>query len=163
VSNFLYPILDGIAPSWADIKVRASGDGVPLIEMGDIQSISTGTTVEVGEQREGGVLIKRTTGSVSLEASWTLYASGYQKFLRGLRAKMPVRNGQRLISLVSFNIVVQWTPPGSTEILEYRIKGCRGLGRKMDSSEGTDAQLVELPLSPMQICDVVDDEEFIWI
>lgn len=159
MSHFDIPVLDGIAPSWADIQVRISGEDVPLIEMGDISAIDSGWDVEVGEQKEGGIVIKRTTGSAKSDATMTLYASGFRKLLRGLLAAAPRRGNQALISLVHFNVNVQFTPPGSDDILEYRIKGCRIIGRKISAAEGNDAQVVELPLNPIQVVDVVDGVE----
>jgi hypothetical protein len=164
MSSFDYPVLDGIAPSYADINVRISPQGGNLIEMGDIAAISTGWTVEVGEQREGGRVLKRTRGSVSYEASITLYASGYQKLLRGLLEAAPSNaKGQKLISLAHFLIHVVWTPPGSTDLLEYKVKGCRMLGRTIDSSEGDDAQQVEVPLSTIEVVDVIDGVEVLAV
>jgi hypothetical protein len=161
VSNFDNPVLDGICPSWCDIQVRIAGiPGGSLIELGDISAIDSGWEVELGEQREGGRIIKRTRGSVTPEASMTVYASGYQKLLRGLRAQMPLRGNQRLVSLAHFNINIQFTPPGSDDILEYRIKGCRIGGRKIAAAEGNDAQQIEIPLRPIEVVDVLDGEEF---
>lgn len=159
MSAFDFPVIDGVCPSWADIALRVSPIGGSLIEIGDVSAISGNWTVEVGEQREGGRLIKRTRGSVSYEASVTLYASGYQKLLRGLKATAALRGNQRLISLAHFNINLQWTPPGATDILERRYKGCRMIGSQQDSTEGNDAQQFVLPLSVIEIVDVIDGEE----
>lgn len=155
-----YPELDGVAPSWADISVKASGDGVPLIEMKDIAAISSGTTVEVGWQRgTGGRRRKRTTGQDSDEASITFYRSGWQKFLRNLLAKAPKRGNQALVGKVHFDIEIQHSIDGDDEIYQQRIKGCRILGRTIAAAEGTDAEQVEVPLSPAQVVDVVDGVE----
>ncbi len=159
MSQFDNPVLDGIAPSYCDINVYISPQGGNLINMGDIAAINSGWTVELGEQREGGRVIKRTRGSVSYEASMTLYASGYQKLLRGLVAQAPLQNGQKLLSLAHFLVHVIWTPPGATDLLEYKIKGCRVLGRTIDSAEGNDAQQIEVPLSPIEVVDVIDGVE----
>ena len=158
-----YPVLDGICPSHADISVICTRTGLPLIDMSDIKSINTRTSLEVGEQREGGRLIRRTTGNAKDEASWTLYRSGYQKLIRGLKAAAPLRRGQRLISLVHFQIKVAHTPPGDVEIYEMLIRGCRLMGRDMASAEGTDAQTVDVKLSPMQVIDIIDGEEVVLI
>lgn len=164
MSAFDYPVLDGIAPSWCDISVRATPKGGSLIKVGDISAISSGWTVEIGEQREGGRVIKRTRGSGSYEASWTLYASGYQKLLRALVAIAPRNDkGQALLSLAHFLIHVQWTPPGATDILEYKIKGCRLLGKTIDSSEGDDAQQIEMPLSTIEVVDIIDGVEVLAV
>jgi hypothetical protein len=163
--NNEFPVLDGIAPSWADIIVKASPVGAALIDIKDIAAINTGTTVEIGEQQgaSGGRVIKRTTGSSKAEASITLYRSGYQKLLRGLKDLAPRRGNQRLISLVHFGIQVQHTPPGDIEIYEYRIKGVRLKGRNLNSAEGTDADKVEVPLSVIEIADMIDGEEIVFL
>jgi hypothetical protein len=58
---------------------------------------------------------------------------------------------------------VVWTPPGSTDLLEYKVKGCRMLGRTIDSSEGDDAQQVEVPLSTIEVVDVIDGVEVLAV
>ncbi len=170
MSSFDIPILNGICPSWADIVVRASvisnplvSTGAPLLNMGDIVSLNTGATVEVGEQREGSRVVQRTTGSISNEASWVLYASGHDKLLRGFMALAPRRGNQLLLSLVHFNITAQWTPPGSSKIFEKRLKGCRLLSDTEDSAEGTDAAQIEMNLNPLQICRVIDGQEIVLL
>lgn len=163
--NNEFPVLDGIAPSWADIIVRATPAGAPLIEMKEIKSISTGTTVEVGQQRgaSGGRVIKRTTGSKDDEASSTLYRSGYQNLIRNLAAIAPKRGNQRVVSLVHFGIQVQHTPPGVADIFEFRIKGCRLLGRTLASEEGNEADTVDVTLNPLEIADMIDGVEVVFL
>lgn len=162
--NNEYPTLDGIAPSWADVKVRGNSGGT-LIEMVDIAAVNTGVTVEVGEQvgASGGRKLKTTTGKETPEASITLYRSGFQNFLRALKARAPLRGNQRLISLVHFDIQFMHTPPGSDEIFEVRIMGCRVVGRTMNDAEGTEAQKVEVPLNVKYIADMIDDEEVVML
>lgn len=161
MSAFEFPVLNGISPSWADIQVRVSPLGGNLIEMGDIKAINSSWTVEEGQQKEGGRLIKRTGGDVSFEASWTLYASGYRKLLDSLVTLAPLRNGQRRIALVFFGVNIQWTPFGSTQIFERRIKGSRLLSSSVDSAEGTDATAFEMSLSPIEVCDVLNGVEIV--
>lgn len=170
-----YPVLDGYAPSWADIAVRmnpfsgpiggvAAAAGAPLLEMDEIAAITSGATVELGEQRgPGGRVKKRTTGAVSQEASVTLYRSGFQGFLRRLKAAAPLEGNQRRIALVTFNVTIQHTPPGSVEVFERRIKGCRVTGNAMNNAEGTDADQVEVPLNPIQVVDMIDGEEVVLL
>lgn len=164
MSQLDFPVFDGIAPGWADIGLTISGDSINLVEVGDIAAVSFGYAVEVGEQREGGRVIKRTRGSVSYEGSITFYASGWQKVLRALVAAAP-RNakGQAQLSLVHFNVHRIWTPPGSTDLLEDKAKGCRIMGRTIDASEGDDAQQVEVPLSVLELVDVIDGVEVLAV
>lgn len=164
-----YPILNGIAPSWADIIVRCTPEGAPLIDVKDISAINTSATVEVGEQRgaSGGRVMRRTTGSVSYEASMTLYRSGYQKFMRALSAaaasKGLVRGNQHAIAMVHFDIQIQHTPINDVEIYERVIRGCRCLGSAVNGAEGTDADTVEVTLSPLEIVDIIDGKEVVWL
>ncbi len=163
MSNFSFPVLNGVAPSWADIAVRASPDGGALIEMADISAINTSATVEVGTQSEGGRVIQRTQGSIAYEAGWTLYAGGYLKLYRALAAIAPVLGGQARVSLVPFTVSVIWTPFGSVDIFEKRIKGCRLLSDSEDSAEGNDAAQAEFTLSPLQIVRVIDGREVVLL
>lgn len=160
-----FPIIDGIAPSFADVAVKTSGTNLALLTVDDIQAVNTGTSLEVGVQRgaSGGRKMKRTTGSADAEASLTLYYNGYQKLLRNLMAAAPRRGNQARISLVHFQVDVQFTPPGDIEIYEFRIKGCRVAGRTINAAEGTDAQLVELPLNTIDIADIIDGVEVVLL
>lgn len=181
MSFFDNPLIQGFAPSWADIAVRISPGGGPLIELGDIAAIDWNASVEVGEQREGGRVVNRTRGSVTYDASMTLYASGYQKLLAGLVAAAPLRGSQSLISLVSFTINIQFSPPtggglagqaiGAAAnalgvgggIFETRLKGCRVIGRNISAAEGNDAQQIEVPLSVIEIADIVAGKEVVLV
>lgn len=151
MSHFDNIVIDGIAPSFADIQVRTTPKGGSQIEIGDILGIKTSRKVTVGEQREGGNVIKRTSGSSKYEASMLLYASGFVKLLDGLAAVALQRGNQALVSLVPFDVHVIWTPPGSLDILEKRIKGCRYLGEDHDSKEGDDTEQMDVALNPLQI------------
>ena len=180
MSFFDNPLINGFAPSWCDIAVRISPGGGPLIELGDIAAIDYNGSVEIGEQREGGRVTNRTRGSSSYEASMTLYASGYQKLLAGLVAAAPLRGKQSLLSLAVFSINIQFTPPtgggvagqaigavagalGVGGIFETRLKGCRVIGRNISAAEGNDAQQVEVPLSVIEIVDVIGGKEIVLV
>ena len=159
MANNEFPVLDGIAPSWADIKVTATPTGAPLLEMKDISAVNSSRTVEVGAKKAGGRVVKRTTGEASQDASMTVYREGFQKMLRGLKSVAPLRGNTRIISVVHFDVSIQHTPPGSVEIYERRLKGCRLLGDALNSAEGTDADTVEITLNPIEIVDIIDGEE----
>lgn|SRR5678815_3473309 len=160
-----YPSIDGVAPSWADIGVTftVTGGG-DLLEMADIASIKSGSKVDIGEQRGvGGRVMSRTTGQGSQEASMELYRSGYRKLLKSLAKKAPTRGNQALISLVPFDILIQHTPPGETEIYTRKIKGCRISGVDAESKEGADADKVSCALNPIEVVDIVDGQEIVLI
>lgn len=162
-ANNDYPVLDGIAPSWADVSVKCSPAGAALIDLKDIKSINTGADVELGEQRVGGRLKKRSSGNGKTSASMTLYADGYQKLIRELskiaKDRGIMRGNTALIRYVHFGVNIQYTPPGSVEIYEIRIKGACVIGRAANGSEGTDVNTVDVTLSTADIVDVIDGVE----
>ena len=162
-ANNDFPELDGIAPSWADIIVTASPSGAPLIDMKDIAAINTSGAVEVGMQKAGGRLMKRTAGDESNEASMTLYRDGYNKLLRGLVDLAPKRGNEYMLRYVHFGVNIQHTPYGSTEIYEIRIKGCCILGWSGAFAEGTDADKIEVTLNPAKISVVIDGKEVVLL
>lgn len=169
MTNQAYPTLDDIEPSWADISVNFAISGGALIDMADIASIKTGTKVEVGERRgaSGGRVMARTTGSGTQEASATLYRSGMRKLIKGLMAQAQtlgfVRGNQVIISRVSFDITIQHTPPGETEIYEVHVKGCRFLGDADDMKEGNDADTLEITLNPIEIANIINGKEVVLL
>jgi hypothetical protein len=159
-----YPIYDGIAPSWADFKGLVKGFESPVLETKDIKAINTSATLEIGEQRApGGRIIRTTTGQVSQEASITLYHSGWTNLLRTLGPKMLTRGNRRIYGLIHLDLQFFWTPPGSVEIFQTEILGCRITGRTLASAEGTDATELEIPLHPKEVIDVIDGERYVLL
>lgn len=163
--NQAYPSLNDIEPSWADISVTAQVIGVSLLSIADIAAIKWSRKNEVGEKRgaSGGRVMSRTTGQGSQEATATLYRSGKRNLITALAAVAPQRGNQSLISLVSFDIIIQHTPPGSFDIFEVWLKGCRYLGDSDDMKEGFDPDKVEITLNPIEIADVIDGQEIVLL
>jgi hypothetical protein len=167
--NSEYPIYNGISVSWADLECKCSPDGGNLFSVDDIAAFHTGRTVEIGEQRgrTGGRVKKRTLGSGSQEASVTFYRDGFQKFLRNLIAAAEAggftRNGEIVLTAVTFNIDFKHTPLNDVEIYQRLVQGCRVIGDTLDGAEGTDADQIEVPLSVIRIADVVDGKEVVLI
>lgn len=160
-----YPVVDGIASSWADIITTIDVLGGQTLRDIDYAAINTGSTVEIGEQlgASGGRVMRRTSGSAKNTASATYYRSGFRKLVKALMPYAPVRGNQVLISQVHFNILVQHTPLGETEIYQVKIKGCRLLGRDYKFAEGNDADKVELALNPIEVCDIIDGKEVVLL
>jgi|SRR5579859_2398543 len=163
--NQAYPTVDGIAPSWADIGVSFTVGGGDLLEMVDIQGIKTGRKVEVGEQRgaSGGRVMARTTGQGSQEASMTLYRSGLRKLIKSLMKNAPTRGNEVIIGVVAFDILIQHTPPGETEIYTTKITGCRYLGDADDMKEGNEADKIEITLNPIKVAQIIDGKEVVLL
>jgi hypothetical protein len=164
--NNEFPILDGFAPSWGDMSCLIRGTSISALEMRDINAINTNSTRERGEQRNaGGEVVRRTVGQTSRECSLTLYRFGVQNLFRnlvlGAQSLGRVRGNQPIISLVPFTIDYKHSPPGSDEIFQRIIRGCMVDGAAMNTALGTDAQTVEIPISTIQIVDVIDGIEVI--
>lgn len=160
-----YPLLNGIAPSWADVGVTIPIYEGETVEMVDFAALDWEDTVEIGEQKgaSGGRILRRTTGDLKLDAKATFYRSGLRQLCRSLAKKAPVRGNQKRISLVGFDILIQHTPPGETDIYQVKIKGCRLLGRAWKLAEGPDAEKVDVKLHPIEIVDIIDGEEIVLL
>jgi len=165
MTNQAYPTVDGVEPSWADIQVSCTVNGGDLLETADIAAVKWSRKVEVGERRgtSGGRVMARTTGQGSQEASITLYRSGLRKLIRSLAKNAPVRGNQKIIGLVSFDVLIQHTPPGETDIYATKVKGCRYLGDSDDMKEGNEADKIEVTLNPIEIVQIVDGEEIVLL
>jgi hypothetical protein len=160
-----FPVLNGIAPSWADIKVDCKIYEGALFNMADIKAVNRTRTVEVGtvQGASGGRPMRRTTGAVTYDASLTFYREGFDQFLRNAISVAPTRGTECLLSLVHFDITILHTPPGSTKIFEYVLEGCRSIGDTIGDAEGTDAEEVEVPLSVIQIVDIIDGKRVVML
>jgi len=105
----------------------------------------------------------RTTGQGSQEASMTVYRSGFRKLLKSLMAKAPTRGNQLVIGVVAFDVLIQHTPPGETEIYTTKLKGCRYLGDSDDMKEGADADKLDITLNPIEIVQIINGQEVVLL
>ncbi len=149
-----YPTLNEVEPSWADVTITIALYNGPTVSTPDIAGIKISDKVDIGIVRgtSGGKKRKRTTGQLDNDASITFYQSGWVLHRDALASVAPVNvAGQRQISLVGFDIMYQFTPPGSTKIFSLKVVGCRVVGRSFEGAEGPDAQKIEIPLNIMDI------------
>lgn len=167
--NQLFPSLNDIEPSWADIGVAITPQGGNVLDMADIAALKWNSKVETGQRRgaSGGRVMARTTGSNTDTATGEFYRSGYRRLVKGLMAaatqKGFVRGNQILIGLVSFDITVHHTPPGEAEIYVVHLLGCRLLERGLDMKEGNDADKVSTDLNPISIVELIDGKEVVLL
>lgn len=155
-----YASLIDFASSWANAKIAITPYGGTVLDEADVAAISHSGSVEVGRQMSGGRTKARTSGSVSYEGSITLYRSGLRKLINAMVEAAPdyAVDGNRIkISLIGFDIDIHHSPPGAVNIAHARMKGCRLLGYTDDMAEGDDADQIELPLDPMECCNVLPD------
>jgi hypothetical protein len=163
-ANNEFPILDRVTPSWADFVLKIQPSGASLLTARDVKSLTSGSTLEIGLQLAGGRVKQTTTGSASHEASMTLYLSGARAFEKALKEAAETAGYTRdggvvQIGLVFFQVDYLFTPPGTDEIWERRLKGCRLLSDTEAPSEGTDATTVDYTLHVTERVKVVDGVE----
>jgi hypothetical protein len=161
-TNNEFPIVDGIAPSFADLKLSLTPYGAPLISMSAVKAVNMGRTVEVGELigASGGRVMATTTGTVKYSFTMTLYRWGWEQLSEGLAnvAKpFALRGNEIAISLVHFAAELIWTPPGSNKISHRRAKGLRLLGDTNNPTEGNDPDELEVTCHAKVICDVLSN------
>lgn len=153
-----YPTLNGYAPSWADIETTYSVVGGALIDVSAFKEIKWSDKLEIGDQRgSGGRRKKRTTGQLSEEASAVFYRDGWRELKKKLIEKAPTRGDEYLIGLVGFDILIQHSPPGESDIYKAQILGCRIAGRDYSTAEGTDADTIAIALNPIKIIEIEPD------
>lgn len=142
-----FPTLNDVEPSWADVTLSLPIYGSETVITKDIAAVKWSDKVDMGVVRgtNGGRKSKRTTGLYDADSTVTFYKSGWATF----RVKLAAVNPK--ISLVGFDIIIQHTPPGSSNIFTVKITGCRIAGRSSDMSESADADKIEVPVNPMLI------------
>lgn len=162
-----YPTLNGVAPSWADIKTTINISGGQTFTDIDYKSFKWSSKVERGEQRgaSGGRVMKRTTGSKTDEGSCEFYKSGLRKLLKAIIGSTGVytRGNEQLVSLVSFDIIIQHSPPGEVEIYEEAMYGCQLSSFESSMAEGNDAEVVPMDLSPMRCAWLIGGKEVVLL
>lgn len=162
-----YPILNGRAPSWADIGITLNITGGQTYKDIDIKSIKWSSKVERGEQRgaSGGRVMKRTTGSVTNEGSCEFYKSGLRKLVKAIMAapEARTRGSEVAVSLVTFDVVILHSVPGDDEIYHEVMYGCSLSSFESSMTEGNDAEVVAMDLAPIKCAWIVDGKEVVLL
>lgn len=153
-----YPTLQGDAPSWADIETDHIIYDGEIVSTKDYQAINWERTVEVGELRgaSGGRVRRRTRGQVSYTLSVTYYKDGARRMRDALAATALAKGyvdaqGRPQISRVPFSLLSKHSVDGDARIHTMLAQGLRWLGESGTSTEGVDAETVEVTFSPMEI------------
>ena len=157
MANQAYPTVNGDECSWADIAVTMNVPGGATVGVADLEGIKWSGKVEVGESRgtSGGRVMKTTAGSETSEASATFTRSGLRQLREAIEvaalAAGAVRGNEVILSGVRFDVLVQHTPLGSSDIYETKLSGCRYLGDSDDMKQGNEADTVEVTLNPIKV------------
>lgn len=166
--NQAFPSVNDIESSWAEIGIAFNIDEGVTVRP-DMSAIKWSRKVTVGTRKgpSGGRPMARTRGEIAYDASGTFSKGGLSTLEDALVERAVAQNftrgNQVLISLVAFDIVVQHTPIGSTDIFEVWLKGCRYLEDSEDNSEGTDPDAIEVVLNPIEIVKVKNGREIALI
>ncbi len=157
-----YPTFNGFAQSWADISTTMQVIGGSTFKDIDYKSIKAKSAVTRGDQMgaSGGRVMARTRGSVKHEGSVEFYVSGLTKFLeQAIIPAAPSRGDVKMVSLVTFNIVILHTLVGSSTIRQDEMMGCSLSGFDWSMLEGDDAEIVAVDLAPLEVYRVIDGQK----
>lgn len=155
--NQAFPSVNEHESSWADIGVNFNIVGGATMPWVDIEAIKWSRKVEVGKSRgtSGGRVMKQTAGSEDCEASSTVQRSGAIQLIEAIEVAAValglVRGNEVIISGVSFDILVQHTPLGTSRVYTAKLAGCRFLGDSDDMKQGNEGDMIELTLNPIKI------------
>lgn len=155
--NQSYPSVGEHESSWADIDLTFNIPDGQTIDVEDITAIKWDRKVTVGVSKNasGGRVMKRTAGSEESTATATFTRSGLRALVAAIKtaaiAAGQVRGDEVAISGISFDLLVQHTPFGLVGVYMAKLEGCRYLGDGNDMKEGSDADLIEVDLSPIKI------------
>lgn len=159
-----YAVTNEISPSWTDVEVTITPADGPVLEATEIESISSGSNLELGVDSNGGIPVRTTTGKLSHEAAMTVTLQGALKFFRALKdvaLSKGYRRGKVVqISKVFFTVEYRWVlSDNDDELYVRRLKSCRLLSDSDSASNGTDSTKVELKFHVGDRVKVVDGEE----
>lgn len=141
--------------SWADgaVNILTTGATVPLL---DIESWKWGVKNERGESRGiSGRVKKRTRGQPSYEGSASATRAGWMVVLEAIEAVAVtlglVRDDKVIIGGVDFDVIIQHSPLGDTRIYAVKMSGCSLDGFSSDMKQGSDADIIEMTLNPLEV------------
>ena len=142
--------------SWADLSCTLIMPGGVTVPVLDVEGWSWSRTNERGESRgTSGRPKKRTRGSPSYEASATATRGGWMQLLEAIEQAAislgNVRGDQVIIGGIDFDVLLQHSPLGDPRIYAVKLKGCSLDGDSSSMTQGSEADLIELTLNPIEI------------
>lgn len=161
MANELLPVLNGDAPSYAEVTTTIDVQGGQSIDV-SFKSVNWESKIDRGEQRgPGGRLVAYTTGKKTDSASATMYRPLFKQFQRALVAVAKKdRAGRPKLSTARFTITVNYSFDDETEMYTVILRGCRldkNSGKTDDGS--TDPDSVDVDLKPLEVVELIDGQE----
>ena len=137
----LFPLINGIEPSWADLTINIAGVpvvGVRAIEYSDTQQIDN--IYGMGQYPVG-----RGYGRIEATAKITLLRTSVE----AIRASSVTG---RLQDIAPFDIIVMFVPTNGGTIITHRLRDCQFKDDNLSISEGdtSNEQQFELILSQIE-------------
>lgn len=135
--NEIVPLINGVAYSWADIKVVINGIqimGITAIEYSDKQEIAN-------HYGAGRYPVSRGKGRITCEAKISI------EMKEVLAAQ---GSNSRLQDIAPFDVQVSYLPEGG-KVVHDVIRNCQFTENSRKWKEGDTNQVVELPLMPSHI------------
>lgn len=157
MANQAFPSVNEHECSWADIEVTFNVPGGQTLTLVDLEGIKWGRALTRGISKgtSGGRPMKKTAGSVEFEGSLIATRSGHAMLLEALEVAAEAagltRGDEVIISGVSFDILVQHTPLGSSRIYTAKLSGCSVDGDSSDMAQGESPDTLEIPLNPLWV------------
>lgn len=128
------PLINGIAYTWAQIKVSIGG-----VEVVGITQVTYDDEQEMQDNYgQGNYPVSRATGKITYTGSITLHMTEVE----ALQAASPTG---RIQDLKEFPVFVSYLPEGGT-LVRHKLEFCRFTKNSRDVSQGDMEIGVELPL-----------------
>lgn len=161
-----FPTLNGEAQSWANMLCKASVYNGPAIDLKDIKSFDWDVALERGVQRtRDGAIKSFTRGQATPSCKVGFYADGLLKFWEACIDTCLALGGAyvdgdtALVGLVKFDIFVQHTPLGASDIRQVDLLG---LAWKKDAgsyAEGVEADATEAEFDIVRVVRTVNGKK----
>lgn len=142
--------------SWADVAITLLIPGGATVPVFDVESWKWARKNERGLSRgTSGRPKKRTRGQPSFEGACTATRGGWMLLIEAIEAAAValglVRDDKVVIGGVDFDVLIQHTPLGDTRIYAVKLTGCSLDGDSSDMKQGSEADMIELTLNPLEI------------
>lgn len=134
------PLINGVEPSWANLKVSISGfteSAITAINYEDDQVIEN--IYGAGQQPVG-----RGYGNITSKASMTMHRSAVEAMRKS-------SGTGRLQDIAPFDIVVCFIPINGSTIITHKIRNCQFLKDGLNLKQGDTKEEVVLDMLPSHI------------
>lgn len=158
-----------VAVSWAESEFTFDIEGAAPIKDLDLTAVTFESAIERGEQRgQGGKLKRRTTGQETPTASMTMGSQSMDTFVDALVVAAEAggfvdSKGRAQISKVPFTLIVKHSFVNDPAIQCVKLMRCHLDKFGASHAEGTDANVIEVDLNPIEIVIVRNGKDVVLL